>query len=188
MANRYSGQLRISVEYDDRGGDYRVGVTDGKHRWRGRVRPAPAGFGPGVGYDSPRAYDEIARSALAFASDEMGDLDEMAAITESGYHVGRTPATAWGSGSRDRSRRKPGKRRKAASKRGRTGARRDAGAAARYLQARKKIDRLLSEAQDIIARELSNLETKLSAPRAWKVGDDAYEHVERARRAIAGMR
>ena len=109
MANRYSGQLRISVEYDDRGGDYRVGVTDGKHRWRGRIRPAPAGFGPGVGYDSPKAYDSIARSALAFASDEMGDLGEVAATTESGYHVGRTPATAWGSG-RDRASRRTARR------------------------------------------------------------------------------
>ena len=69
MATRYSGNLRISVLFDDRG-DYRAGVTDGKRRWRGRVGAPAAGFGTGVAFDSPRAYDDVARAALSFADNE----------------------------------------------------------------------------------------------------------------------
>ena len=67
MAKRYSGNLQISVVYDDKN-HYRTAVSSGgKLLWRGIVNPAPAGFGRGVAYDSPQAYDEVASSALAFA-------------------------------------------------------------------------------------------------------------------------
>jgi len=46
MAKRYSGNLQISVVYDDKG-HYRTSVSSGgKRLWRGVVNPAPAGFGP----------------------------------------------------------------------------------------------------------------------------------------------
>lgn len=200
MATRYSGNLRISVVYDDRGGDYRVGVTDGTHRWRGRVRPAPAGFGAGVAYDSPRAYDEIARSALAFAASDMErkreSWIEQADSGDSDYHVGRTPATAWGSG-RDRGRRtgrRGGVRPRRSSGRDRPSAqssKRGTGTrdlAANLRKARVKVDRLLSEAQDVIGSELSNAETKTTAPRTYQEADKAFGHIERARLAILGYR
>jgi hypothetical protein len=56
----------------------------GKLLWRGTVHPAPVGFGPGVAYDSPKAYDEIASSALAFADDEVGDIGDEAEFKEDG--------------------------------------------------------------------------------------------------------
>ena len=93
MAKRYSGNLQISVVYEDRG-DYRVSVSrGGRSLWHGRVRPAPAGFGPGVAYDSPKAYDEAASSALAFADDEEKGIADDADYKEdmTGYLIRRAP-------------------------------------------------------------------------------------------------
>jgi hypothetical protein len=89
MALRHSGDLQISVVYDDRN-FYRASVSrGGRVLWRGRVRPAPAGFGAGVAYDSPKAYDEIARSALAFADDERSGVSDSAETDASGYKIRR---------------------------------------------------------------------------------------------------
>jgi hypothetical protein len=93
MAKRYSGDLQISVTYDDRG-FYRTSVSSGgKPLWRGQVKPAPAGFGPGIAYDSPQAYDEVAQSALAFADDEKRGLADDAEFDENltGYLIRRSP-------------------------------------------------------------------------------------------------
>ncbi len=93
MAKRYSGNLQISVVYDDKG-HYRTAVSSsGKLLWRGVVNPAPAGFGPGVAYDSPKAYDEVASSALAFADDEQRGLADEAEFDEdlTGYLIRRSP-------------------------------------------------------------------------------------------------
>ena len=105
MALRYSGDLQIRVTYQDRG-DYKASVTTLRgpsRRWSGYVSPAPAGFGRGVAYDSPQAYDEIAHAALSFAaySDEDrrgGDwVTEEAAYDPdgSGWHIGRSRLDAW---------------------------------------------------------------------------------------------
>jgi len=93
MAKRYSGDLQISVTYDDRN-FYRTSVSrGGKLLWRGTVNPAPVGFGPGVAYDSPQAYDEVASSALAFANDEVGGISDDADYKEdlTGYLIQRKP-------------------------------------------------------------------------------------------------
>jgi hypothetical protein len=65
----------------------------GKLLWRGIVKPAPAGFGPGIAYDSPRAYDEIAETAIAFAEDEKGGIADEAEYDEdlTGYLIRRSP-------------------------------------------------------------------------------------------------
>jgi len=92
MAKRYSGDLQISVTYDDKN-HYRAAVSrDGTLVWRGIVRPAPSGFGPGTAHDSPKAYDKIAAAALAFAADEGGDIDSGAEFDEqgAGYLVRRS--------------------------------------------------------------------------------------------------
>jgi hypothetical protein len=95
MATRYSGNLVIRVLYDDRG-DYKCSVTGPGGNWRGRVRPAPAGFGAGVGYDSPRAYDEIARSAVSFAESEVpGIMDEAHMNVDGVVGVARSKVHAW---------------------------------------------------------------------------------------------
>lgn len=98
MATRYSGEIKINVLYRDQG-DYRAVVTDAKrNRWSGFIRPAPAGFGRDVAYDSPQAYDEIASSALSFAdNDEDGWVAESAAFDREGqgWHVGRSLKDAW---------------------------------------------------------------------------------------------
>ncbi len=93
MAKRYSGNLQINVVYDDKN-FYRTSVSSGgKLLWRGTVRPAPVGFGPGIAYDSPKAYDEIASSALAFAEDEKGGIADKAEFDEdlTGYLIRRSP-------------------------------------------------------------------------------------------------
>ena len=99
MATRYSGDLKISVIYDDRG-DYRTAVSrGGKLLWRGRINPAPAGFGRGVAYDSPKAYDEIAASALSFGSHELdererhggSDITDHAEMDDEGWKIRRVP-------------------------------------------------------------------------------------------------
>ena len=95
MAKRYSGNLQISVVYDDKG-HYRTAVSSGgKLLWRGTVNPAPAGFGPGIAYDSPKAYDEVASSALAFADHEIGGIGDEAEFDEdlTGYLIRRSPRT-----------------------------------------------------------------------------------------------
>ena len=99
MAIRYSGALKINVIYREQG-DYRAVVTEYGHGASRRnkavvfVRPAASGFGRGVAYDSPQAYDEIAGSALSFAPE---DLTELATFDREGtyWHIGRTPAQAW---------------------------------------------------------------------------------------------
>ena len=91
MATRYSGNLRITCLYRDQG-DYKCTVTP--HGGRGvtiYVRPAPAGFGRGVAYDSPKAYDEIAHAAISFADDEERGLGEEAEMNESGWVIHRSP-------------------------------------------------------------------------------------------------
>ena len=93
MAKRYSGNLQINVTYDDRG-DYRTSVSSGgKSLWSGRVKPAPVGFGRGVAYDSPKAYDEIASSALSFADNEVSGISDDAEREEDGrgWLIRRTP-------------------------------------------------------------------------------------------------
>jgi hypothetical protein len=92
MAKRYSGSLQINVTYDNRG-HYRTSVSSGgKLLWRGGVKPAPAGFGPGIAYDSPQAYDKVASSALAFADDEVRGIGDEADFDENltGYLIKRT--------------------------------------------------------------------------------------------------
>ena len=93
MAKRYSGDLQISVVYDDKN-HYRTAVSrGGKLLWRGIVNPAPSGFGPGVAYDSSQAYDEVASSALAFADHDVGGISDDAEYNEemTGYLIRRTP-------------------------------------------------------------------------------------------------
>lgn len=91
MAIRYSGNVRISVMYRDQG-DYKCSVSGPGGRWSGVVRPAPSGFGAGVGYDSPKAYDEVAHAALSFAANDKRGIDEEADYTDSGYAIRRTKA------------------------------------------------------------------------------------------------
>ena len=85
MADRYSGDLKISVVYDDRG-FYRTAVSrEGRVLWRGRARPPAAGFGRGV------AYDEVAQAALAFGDEELSREGESLASAEPGFKVRRVP-------------------------------------------------------------------------------------------------
>lgn len=68
MAKRYIGDAVIRIEYHD-AGDYRGTVSAGGHVWRFANLHAPLiGHGPGVGYDSPEAYDSMAASAVSFGS------------------------------------------------------------------------------------------------------------------------
>lgn len=68
MAKRYIGDAVITITYRDRG-DYAGTVCAGRKCWRFDELRGPAiGFGRGIAYDSPRAYDEMAESAVGFGS------------------------------------------------------------------------------------------------------------------------
>jgi pyruvate kinase len=61
----------------------------------------------------------------------------------------------------------------------------------RIQRARKalaKVDRLLSEAQDVIGTELSTVEFHAEFPKVYDLGDKVFNHVEAARRMIARRR
>ncbi len=94
MATRYSGNLTIRVLYKDQG-HYKCSVTGPGVRWSGLITPARGGFGAGVAYDSEKAYDEIAESALSFASAEGGGGDfDTAEFDAHGYKIRRV-ANYW---------------------------------------------------------------------------------------------
>lgn len=72
MAIRYSGSVRINVIWRDT--DYRCAISSPSGRYVVFVGAPAAGFGAGIAYDSPEAYDQTARAALAFAEDERPGL------------------------------------------------------------------------------------------------------------------
>lgn len=76
MATRYIGDATIRVEYmGDRNDNYRVSVSAPGNRGKGFLVGAPkVGFGKGVAYDSPTAYDDIAAAAAQFALHEDDDI------------------------------------------------------------------------------------------------------------------
>jgi hypothetical protein len=90
MPTRYSGSVKIFVNYDDRG-DYKAFVTSPSGKWHGRIGAPAAGFGPGIAYDSLKAYDGVAHAALSFACDENSDICNDAMHTDSGWHITRKP-------------------------------------------------------------------------------------------------
>jgi hypothetical protein len=44
-----------------------------------------------------------------------------------------------------------------------------------------RIDHALSTAQDQIARNLANAETKISSPQLYKIGDELFDDIEKLR-------
>jgi len=68
MAKRYIGDAVITIAYRDQG-DYAGTIRAGGYTWRfDNLWPSQSGFGPGIGYDSPEAYDQMAQSAVNFGS------------------------------------------------------------------------------------------------------------------------
>jgi hypothetical protein len=91
MAKRYSGNLTITCTLRDQG-DYRCTVTPTTGRSKTVYVGAPAvGFGPGVAYDSPKAYDESAHAAISFALDEGLGGEPEYNESGSGYKLHRSP-------------------------------------------------------------------------------------------------
>ena len=78
MATRYIGQATVQVSFTgDPEDNFRVSVSVPGARGRAfLVRAAKSGFGPGVAYDSPQAYDEIAAAAANFAASESPEVQE----------------------------------------------------------------------------------------------------------------
>jgi hypothetical protein len=67
-AVRYSGSVRIELSYNDSDGCYDGKVVVDGHTYSVSVGPPASGYGPGVAYDSPEAYDRAAHAALSFAA------------------------------------------------------------------------------------------------------------------------
>jgi len=67
-AVRYSGTVRIELTYQDSDGCYDGKVVVDTHTYSVSVGPPAIGYGAGVAYDSPEAYDRAAHAALSFAA------------------------------------------------------------------------------------------------------------------------
>lgn len=89
MARRYSGRVSIDVVYKDEG-YYDVKVKSPEvPRYIFTIEPPASGFGPGVAYDSPEAYDSVAKSAAAFANDKYPELDSELLFSDIGIEITR---------------------------------------------------------------------------------------------------
>lgn len=68
MAIRYCGELTIRIHFT--GSDYQGTISHaGRHLWTFDAIETPiVGWGKGVGYDSPTAYDMAAEGAVGFGS------------------------------------------------------------------------------------------------------------------------
>jgi hypothetical protein len=125
MATRYSGEAVVRVTWVDttktscpHGGHYRATVSvRGRNLWSGTIC-APQHLTMGV--DSPEAYDDTARAALAFAEDDVGSEvgDHVAFDADlTDRWVGRSPRDAWDGRGRQRGdRRRPSQCRSASGR------------------------------------------------------------------------
>ncbi len=71
MATRYSGNVQIRLTYTGGLDDcYDGKVRADGHSYAVSVYAPKVGFGPGIAYDSPEAYDQAAHSMLSFAAND----------------------------------------------------------------------------------------------------------------------
>ena len=94
-AKRYSGDAVITITIDDSfhrrepgRQNYWYVITQGRNRSMGYIS-APISHGSGVGVDSPAMFDEVARSALSFATNDREIDDDTLDFGEDGYEVSR---------------------------------------------------------------------------------------------------
>ena len=79
-AKRYSGRATITLRLDD-WDNYHYSVSvGGKVKAKGTARPPKSGFGPGVAYDSAKAFDKTAEAALGFAMADDDSSDVIVAV------------------------------------------------------------------------------------------------------------
>lgn len=72
MAVRYSGNVTITLTYNDKTSQYDCSVKAPKEKAvKVHVRPPPSSR---LAVDSPEAYDGTARAAYSFADDEHGEI------------------------------------------------------------------------------------------------------------------
>jgi hypothetical protein len=94
-AVRYSGSVRIELTYQDSDSCYDGKVVVDTHTYSVSVGPPAIGYGPGVAYDSPEAYDRAAHAALSFAAadTEWGEgcdiFTPAAEVSENGWVIRR---------------------------------------------------------------------------------------------------
>ena len=70
-AVRYSGSVWIELTCQDSDRCYDGKVVVGGHTYGVSVGPPAIGYGPGVAFDSPEAYDRAAHAALSFAAADL---------------------------------------------------------------------------------------------------------------------
>lgn len=87
MATRYCGNTKITCTYRDRTGDYRCTLSVGGKSRGVQIVGSPRHLTKAV--DSPEAYDETVRAAIAFAVDDKQIDDSDIDHTDSGYDVHR---------------------------------------------------------------------------------------------------
>jgi len=90
---RYSGDITISLIYSDEEQQYACQLSaDGETSEYATVGE-PKVLEHAV--DSPEAFASAAHAALSFVMDDQKDIVDKAAMTDSGWHVGRTKDNRW---------------------------------------------------------------------------------------------
>jgi hypothetical protein len=185
MAKRYSGEVVVTVVYEDRG-DYKATVAIGRRNvWSDRIGAPASGFGRGVAYDSPKAYDSTARAALSFADYEDDEVGGSAAFDRdgTGWHIGRSAATKWPKQENPR-KRKPRKSRAsgvtvAARRVKRAAAKRGVKLSPAQIAAarRERVFSYMADPLEIRAQKLARMRAHSPELRAMKASRPDYEGV-----------
>jgi hypothetical protein len=95
-ATRFSGDIAISIIHNERERQYacRLAIPGGRSGYQ--VVGEPAVLEHAV--DAPEAIDAAAHAALSFAAEDFhtrSDVEDHAAMTDEGWHIGRTEKERW---------------------------------------------------------------------------------------------
>jgi hypothetical protein len=92
-AARFSGDIEISIVYNERERQYTCRLAlPGESVFQVVAEPAILEHA----VDSPEAFDSAAHAALSFADNERRRvIVEHAALSECGWHIGRTKEDRW---------------------------------------------------------------------------------------------
>jgi len=93
MAKRYSGEVEVSIIWNDNEEQYAAKVTAPGPRDQFVMVGAPAVLE--VAVDSPEGYDSAARAAIAFADNEDEVIGDYAAYTSEGCYISRSKDSKW---------------------------------------------------------------------------------------------
>ena len=95
-ATRFSGEIAISIIHSEQEQEYACRLAFPGDRSAYQVVGEPAVLEHAI--DAPEALDAAAHAALSFAAEEPvggSEVEQHAAMTDSGWHIGRTEKERW---------------------------------------------------------------------------------------------